>query len=131
MTISIVEEVRLDKWLWSVRIFKTRNLATEACKKGKVKLNNIISKPSKTIKKGDLIHLNNEGIIKQYKVIELIDKRVSAKLVVDFVSDMTPESEIEKLKIKKEMQAYYRKKGDGKPSKKDRRELNDFTSFLE
>lgn len=95
------ENLRVDKWLWAVRIFKTRSQAAEACKKGKVLIDDVQVKPSRVIKKGEVIYVKNPPVTYQFKVLGLLGKRQSAKVVVDYVEDITPEEEKVKLEIKR------------------------------
>lgn len=122
----MAESVRVDKWLWAVRIFKTRSLATEACKKGHVLLGDLPVKPSRTIKVGETIIVRKPPIKRSFKVLGLAEKRMGAKLVVDYLEDVTPVDELELLEIQKHMRWSSRDKGTGRPTKKDRRELDDF-----
>lgn len=117
---------RIDKYLWGVRLFKTRSLASEHCKKGKVFINDIVVKSSTKINVGDRVTIKKQGITYDYKVKELLENRVGAKLVADFIEDITQPEEIEKLKIQLAMKKEYRKKGSGRPTKKDRRDIDGF-----
>ncbi len=116
-----METHRIDKWLWCVRIFKTRNKATAACKKGKIKIKGQEVKPSREVKIGDVIFIDLKKFTKTVKVIALLNNRVSAKLVPDYMIDMTPEKEYNKLKAIKETNYEYRQRGLGRPTKKERR----------
>lgn len=113
--------IRIDKWLCAVRVFKTRNQATEACRAGKVKIEGQNIKPSHEVRIDEIITVQSGKITKTLKVIGLIKNRVSAKLAVNNVEDMTPEEEYQKLKIMKETNYEYRDKGFGRPTKKQRR----------
>lgn len=115
---------RLDKFLWSVRIYKTRSDAAEACKSGKVKINNIESKPSKEVKPGDIMEVRKRNIFYKYEVLEQIEKRQPAKLVAQYVNDITPEEELAKLNVPKEAIFIQRDRGTGRPTKKERRDLD-------
>lgn len=117
---------RLDKYVWSVRLAKTRSKAAEAISKGKVRLNGENIKPAKDVKVGDEINVYKHTSVFTFKVLQLLDRRVGAKLVPDYILDITPEEEIEKLKLFQLSQNSYRQHGTGKPSKKDRRDLDDF-----
>ncbi|MGB1040616.1 MAG: RNA-binding S4 domain-containing protein [Flavobacteriales bacterium] len=117
---------RIDSFLWSVRLFKTRSKATEACKKNRVHLNGAEVKPSKEVKKGDNILIRKSGIKFEYQVLEILSKRVGAKLVPDYIKETTSMEELEKLKLQQLAQKTYREKGSGRPTKKDRRDLEDF-----
>lgn len=118
-----VESIRIDKWLWAVRLFKTRNIAAEACKGGKVKIDEKAVKPSRDIKVGDLISIQQTPIIKEVKVLQIIKNRVSAKLAVDSVEDITPKEEYDKLKMMNELNYERRDRGVGRPTKKERRTI--------
>lgn len=119
-------EIRIDKFLWAVRLYKTRSLATEACKKGKVQLNDANVKSSKIISINDIISVSRPPIVRQYEVISLLKNRIGAKLVGDYIKDITPEAELEKLEqIKMSSVDYYRPKGTGRATKKDRRLLGE------
>lgn len=117
---------RLDKFVWSVRLAKTRSQSAEAVLKNKVKINNAPAKPSKDVKLGDEIQIIRHTAIFTYRVIQLLEKRVGAKLVADYIIDITDPVEIEKLKTYQLSQSVYRDNGSGKPSKKDRRNIDDF-----
>lgn len=122
----MAENVRVDKWLWAVRIFKTRSQATEACKKGHVSIGNSTLKPSRMVQVGETILVRKPPITKSLKILALAEKRMSAKLILDFVEDVTPPEEIELLEIQKNMRWFDRDRGTGRPTKKDRRELDNF-----
>jgi ribosome-associated heat shock protein Hsp15 len=114
---------RIDKWLWCVRIFKSRTLAAEACAGGKVKIEGDRVKPSRAVSTGDIITVQNGYIKKTYKVLGFIEKRTSAQLAVNYVQDITPEED--RLKYDIIHKSYIgRYKGSGRPTKKDRREIN-------
>lgn len=121
--------LRLDKFIWSVRLSKTRSIATELISKGKIKINGTDVKPSKEVKVNDVINISKNSALFSYKVKALIDKRIGPKLVVDFIEDITPLEEVEKFKLYNESQSVYRQYGTGKPTKKDRRSLDDFLDF--
>lgn len=118
-------KTRLDKFLWAVRLSKTRSQATELISKGKVLLNESAIKPSREVKVGEIITLLKHSARFQFKVLQLLDRRVGAPLVKDYLLDITAPEEIEKLKNYQEAQKNYRLT-DGKPTKKDRRELDRF-----
>lgn len=117
---------RLDKYVWSVRLAKTRSQATEAISKGKIRLNGENTKPAKDVRLGDEINVHKHTAVFTYRIIQLLDRRVGPKLVADYLVDLTPESEIEKLKTYQLSQSVYRQHGTGKPTKKDRRDLDGF-----
>lgn len=119
-------QVRVDKWLWAVRFFKTRSSATEACKKGRVIIGNVPVKPSRMLKTGDIIKIRKPPVTYTYKVLQLSEKRMGAKMVSEYVLDMTPEEELEILKIQKDMTWFKRDPGTGRPTKKERRDLDNF-----
>lgn len=118
---NMIEGVRIDKWLWAVRAFKTRSQATEACKSGKVKIEEKSVKPSREIKLNEEIVVQVNHINRTLKVIGLLNNRVSAKLVPQYMDDLTPAEEYEKEKIKREINYEYRDRGLGRPTKKERR----------
>lgn len=118
--------MRIDKYVWCVRLTKTRSLASEWVSKGKLKLNGEQVKPSKEIKIGDTISITKNTALFSYQVIGILDKRVGAQLVKEFLVDKTPEEEFEKYKLYQSAQSTYRQYGEGKPNKKDRRNLDDF-----
>lgn len=122
--------VRIDKWLWMVRVFKTRTLATEACKLGRVYIADSEVKASREVKVGDVVAFKWQGIIKSYRVVDIPVNRVGAKLLPQFVEDLTSEDEYLKLTMIREVNALGRDKGMGRPTKKDRRELDDFVESL-
>ena len=115
------EEVRIDKWLWAVRIYKTRSLATEAIRNGRVKVGGQVVKPSREVHVNDEIDIHMGVYHKTVKVIALLHNRVGAALVPNFLEDLTPEEEYAKLKIQQEMKPEFRPRGIGRPTKKHRR----------
>lgn len=117
--------LRIDKWLWAVRIFKTRSQASEACKKGRILIDNIQVKPSRIVKLGEIIFIKRPPVIYQYKVLGLLGKRQSAKIVVEYVEDITPEGEKAKLEIQKYSGFELRDRGIGRPTKRERRLIED------
>ena len=121
--------IRLDKFVWSVRLTKTRSIATELIAKGKIRINGLDVKPSKDVKVSDVIHVLKNSAVFTYKIKALIDKRVGPKLVIDYLEDITPLEEIEKFKLYVDSQSVYRQNGTGKPTKKDRRSVDDFLDF--
>lgn len=116
--------MRIDKYLWAVRIYKTRSQATEACKTRKVWMDDTPVKPAKEVKAGDKIMVKKNPVEYHYKVIEPIQKRVSAKLAGDYVEDITPKEEKDKLEEMKKVQKLKRPKGQGRPTKKERRQID-------
>ena len=118
--------MRIDKYLWCIRIFKTRSIATTACKKGQVKIDAKNVKPSRDIFGGELIVIRKNQINYQIKALALPESRVGAKLVDQFKKDVTPKEEFEKTELLKYAKDYYRKKGVGRPTKKDRRDIDNY-----
>ena len=118
-----MEEVRLDKYLWSIRAYKTRSEATTACNGGKVRLNGADVKPSKAVKVGDVIVVRKGPVTYTYRVLALVDKRQGPKLVSNFVENQTPQEELDKLHAPVETFFLKRDRGAGRPTKKDRRQM--------
>ena len=119
------ENLRIDKWLWAVRIFKTRSQASDACKKGRVLIDDTQIKPSRVIKIGEVVFIKRPPVTYQFRVKGLLGKRQSAKVVVDYVEDITPEEEKLKLDIKRFTGFEIRDKRVGRPTKKERRLIDD------
>lgn len=117
-------ELRLDKYLWCIRVFKTRSEATDACKGNKVQVNGVVSKPSKEVKPGDLLIVRKGPVELSYRVKAALHNRVGAALVPDYAENLTPEAELDKLHAPKETFFVKRDKGAGRPTKKDRRTLD-------
>lgn len=120
-------EVRIDKLLWAMRIFKTRTIATEACKKGRVSVGNAIAKPSRTIKTGDIIQVRKPPVTYSFKVLALTENRLGAKLVPEYMENVTPRSELDLLEVVKISGFVDRRKGLGRPTKREGRDLARFT----
>jgi ribosome-associated heat shock protein Hsp15 len=118
--------MRVDKFLWCVRYFKTRSIATNACKKGHVKINGNSVKPSRDVFPTDKIEVRKNQINYKIEVLDLPPSRVGAKLVSIYITDITPKENLEKLDLLKYSKDYYRKKGTGRPTKKDRRDIDDW-----
>lgn len=118
--------MRIDKYLWCIRVFKTRNSATEVIKKGHVMVNNQKAKASREVFAGDKISVRKDQINYQYVVLDLPPSRVGAKLVDMYRKDETPEEAFEHLKLLRLAKEYYREKGQGRPTKKDRRDINEY-----
>ena len=125
-----MEELRIDKYLWAIRVYKTRTDATDACKGGKVRINGADTKPSKLVKPGDMIVARKGAVTYTYKVIQLIDKRQGAKLVPNYAENLTPPEELAKLRAPVETFFLKRDRGAGRPTKKDRRQMEDLWSNL-
>jgi ribosome-associated heat shock protein Hsp15 len=117
---------RIDQYIWAVRLVKTRSLAANLCKANKVYLNGKGVKPAQNVNVGDEIFLKKNNAVFSYQVLNLLDRRVGAKLVDQYILDITPEEEIEKYKTYQEAQRQYRRSGLGKPSAKDRRAIKTF-----
>jgi ribosome-associated heat shock protein Hsp15 len=115
------KSVRIDKYLWSVRIYKTRSIASEECRKGRILISDVQVKPSRTITENEIIIVRKPPVNYKYRVIEPIENRVSAKLIHQFVEDITPEEEKRKLELHHTSGTFYREKGTGRPTKKERR----------
>jgi ribosome-associated heat shock protein Hsp15 len=122
----MASEVRIDKWLWAVRLYKTRSIAAEACKKGHVSMNGVNLKPARTIKVGDVVQVRKSPITLSLKVLQAIENRVSAKLVPEMLQDVTPPEQYELLEMSKMSGFVDRAKGTGRPTKKERRSLDSF-----
>ena len=116
-------EVRIDKYLWSIRVFKTRSEATDACKGGKVRVNGNDIKPSRDVRVGDVIVVRKGAVTYTYKVLALIDKRQGAALVPNYAENLTPQEELDKLRAPVETFFLKRDRGAGRPTKKDRRQM--------
>jgi len=124
----MLQKVRIDKWLWSVRIFKSRTLATDACKSGKVKIDDVSVKPSYLLQRDETVQVRKEGFNLTFRVVDLLQKRVGAPLAQQCYEDLTPEEELNKYKdwyIGKS-NAESRERGAGRPTKKERRRIEDF-----
>ena len=120
-------ESRIDKWLWAMRVFKTRSIATEACKKGRVLMGGNPVKPSKMIKEGDVIDVKKPPVTYTFRVLKLANNRLGAKLVPEYLENITPPSQYEILEMAKISGFVDRRKGLGRPTKRESRELNRFT----
>jgi ribosome-associated heat shock protein Hsp15 len=117
--------VRMDKWLWAVRIFKTRALAAAACHHGKVTVNNQAAKASRDVHINETIVVKKDDMTRTFKVLQLLEQRVSAVVAREFAEDQTPAAELEKARERRLTPIFYRPKGAGRPTKKERRDLND------
>lgn len=121
-------EVRIDKWIWAVRIFKTRTIAAEACKKGRVMINDVVVKPSRTVKVGDTVKVRKPPVTYSFRVLALTESRLGAKLVPDYMENITPKSELDMLDLVRIAGFVDRRKGLGRPTKREGRQLEEFTS---
>lgn len=124
-------EVRVDKWLWAVRIFKTRTIAAEACKKGRVMIDGVAIKPSRNVRVGDIIEVKKPPITFSFKVLALADKRMGAKLVPGFMENVTTPDQYELMELNKLSGYIDRQRGTGRPTKKERRDLEQFTDSFD
>lgn len=118
------EETRIDKYLWAIRVYKTRADATDACKGNKVKVNGSDIKPSRTVKEGDIITVRKNDVTFTYRVVATVDKRQGAKLVPQFAENLTPQEELDKLVRPVETFFLKRDRGTGRPTKKERRQMD-------
>ena len=119
-------EERIDKWLWAMRVFKTRSIATDACKKGRVSIKGVSMKPSKMIKVGDVIEVRKPPITFTFKVLQLTSNRLGAKLVPEYMENLTPQSQYDILEMARISGFVDRRKGLGRPTKRESRELSRF-----
>lgn len=118
-----LEKVRLDRWLWAVRLFRTRGEAAEACRGGKVHCGGEKLKPSRWLRGGELLEVSKEGVLREVKVIGLLEKRVGAKLVEGFLEDLTPPERYEAVRLTAAQRVLMRDAHTGRPTKRDRREI--------
>ena len=121
-------EARIDKWMWAVRIFKTRTIAAEACKKGRININGALAKAARTVKPGDVIQVRKPPVTYSFKVLQAIEKRVGPKLVAEMMENITTPEQYELLEMSRISGFVNRAKGTGRPTKKDRRNLEEFTT---
>ena len=119
-------DIRIDKYLWAVRLYKTRSIATDACRSGRVKLNGLPVKPSHEISVGEIYELNIEQTHRTVQVKELLANRVGAKLVENYLTDLTPPEEYERIQMARQYGFEHRDRGAGRPTKRDRREIEEF-----
>ena len=126
-----MDSIRIDKFLWAVRIYKTRSEATEACNGNKVRLDGVPVKPGKAVKVGETLEVHKGPAVLSYKVLQLSSNRMGAQLVPDFIEDITPDSERAKFHAPKETIVLRRENGAGRPTKKDRRELDHLMEMLD
>ena len=120
-------EARLDKWLWAARIYKTRTLAADACKNSRVSINGSLAKPSRTVKPGDEVSVKKSPVTYTFRVKQTIEKRVGAKLLPDILENITSAEQYELLEMNRISGFVNRARGTGRPTKKDRRALDEFT----
>lgn len=124
-------EVRIDKWLWAVRIFKTRSAAADACKKNRVYVQDLSVKPSRMVRKGDVIQVRKPPITYSFKILDITDKRMGAKLVPLFMENVTTPDQYEILELNKISGFVDRQRGTGRPTKKERRDLEQFSESFD
>ncbi len=122
----MANEVRIDKWLWAVRVYKTRSIAAEECKKQRVLINSAQAKPSRTVKIGDIVSVKKNNILFSFKVLALSQNRMNAKLVPNFMENVTTQDQLEQFELLKIQRQNDRAKGTGRPTKKDRRAIETF-----
>jgi len=115
---------RLDKWLWAVRVFRTRSLASDACRAGSVAVNEIPAKPARDVRPGEMVTVKQGLVLRTLRVVDVPRSRVGPKLVANFCADLTPPSEIQRAREKSVQQLLAREKGSGRPTKRDRRRLD-------
>lgn len=127
----MMDSVRIDKYLWAIRVFKTRSDAAEACNGNKVKLNGVNAKASKPVKPGDMLEVRRGSAMLSYRVLEVIESRVGAALVPQFAENLTPQEELDKLRPPRETIVLQRDKGSGRPTKKERRQLDDLMDAMD
>lgn len=119
-------EARIDKWLWAARVYKTRTLASDACKNGRITINGALAKSSRTVKVGDQVGVKKSPITYTFRVLQAIEKRVGAKLLPEVFENITPPEQYELLEMNRISGFIDRARGTGRPTKKDRRALDDF-----
>ncbi|HKL02898.1 MAG TPA: S4 domain-containing protein [Cryomorphaceae bacterium] len=124
-----MSDIRIDKFAWAVRLYKTRSIAADAIKSGHIMINDADVKPAQSVKEGDVIKVKRNPIWRSYKVLATLKRRVGAKLVHQFIEECTPSEEIEKLEMMKMMPGFQREKGKGRPTKRERRKLDDFDTW--
>jgi ribosome-associated heat shock protein Hsp15 len=120
-----IASVRMDKWLWAARVFKTRSLASAACRQGRVTVAGLAVKPSRDVRINEVIVVKKDGVTHTFKVLQLLEQRVGAPVAREYVEDQTPESEWEKARERRLAPVFHRPKGAGRPTKKERRAIND------
>lgn len=125
----MLEEARIDKWLWSARIFKTRTIAAYACKNGRVMVNDVQVKPSRMVKVGDKVSVRKSPVTYSFKILKTIEQRVGAKLLPEIYENVTPPDQYELLEMTRISGFVDRQRGTGRPTKKDRRQMDAFLSL--
>lgn len=129
MNYKIEQNIRVDKWLWAVRLYKTRSLATDACDNGRINIQGMRVKPSRNLKVGDVIEVKMPPITRTYIVKGLLGQRLSATLVKEFIEDITPSDQLKILEDSRWQHTVYRDPGEGRPTKKDRRDIEELGFF--
>lgn len=124
-------ELRIDKFLWAVRIYKTRTIAAEACGKNQVSISGVTVKPSRNVKVGEILEIRKPPIVRTYKVIELLHTRLSAEKVKEYIVELTSEDEFKKLELARLQRTGVRDRGTGRPTKKERRDIDTFQTYDE
>lgn len=127
----MADATRIDKWLWTVRVYKTRSIATEECKKGRVSIGGMEVKPSRELKIGDILEVRKSPVTYRYKVLQFPANRLSAKLVPEYMQDITPPENLQVLEMQKYMGWSERDRGAGRPTKKERREIDRFRDVVD
>ncbi|MDR1950936.1 MAG: RNA-binding S4 domain-containing protein [Bacteroidales bacterium] len=122
--------IRIDKYLWAVRQYKTRTMAGDACRGGKIKLNGLPVKASRELKVGDIIEISTIGLVKKIKVLELLNNRVGAPKVPEYMEDLTPQEDIDQAKLVRQTNYEKRDRGLGRPTKRDRRDIEALKKYL-
>lgn len=128
--LTAATEARIDKWLWAARIYKTRTIAAEACKKGQVSIKGTNIKPSRTVKVGDIIDVRKPPVTYSFRILQTIERRVGAKLIPEVLENVTPPEQYEILEMSRISGFIDRARGTGRPTKKDRRSLDEFQSDI-
>jgi ribosome-associated heat shock protein Hsp15 len=127
----MADATRIDKWLWTVRVYKTRSIATEECKKGRVSIGGMEVKPSRELKIGDILEVRKSPVTYRYKVLQFPANRLSAKLVPEYMQDITPPENLQVLEMQKYMGWSERDRGAGRPTKKERRDIDRFRDDID
>jgi ribosome-associated heat shock protein Hsp15 len=125
----MTDEARIDKWLWAARIFKTRTIAADACKNGRVAVNDVQVKPSRMVKVGDKVSVRKSPVTYSFKILKTIEQRVGAKLLPEIYENVTPPDQYELLEMTRISGFVDRQRGTGRPTKKDRRQMDAFLSL--
>ncbi len=127
----MADATRIDKWLWTVRVYKTRSIATEECKKGRVSIGGMEVKPSRELKIGDILEVRKSPVTYRYKVLQFPANRLGAKLVPEYMQDITPPENLKVLEMQKYMGWSERDRGAGRPTKRERREIDRFRDVVD